>query len=76
MREAKTTLMLLENIIIKDYHKKRTTINLFFTINALTNKLIKCDINHSIKNFLDYLFVETCVKLHFVKEFTRRFRRD
>ena len=76
MREANATLTLLENIIIKNYHEKRTTINLFFTTNALINKLIRCDINRSMKNSFDHLFVETCVKLRLVEKSTRRSRRD
>ena len=76
MRETDATLTLLENIIIKDCHKKRTTINLFFTTNALINKLIRCDINRSMKNSFDHLFVETCVKLRLVEKSTRRSRRD
>ena len=76
MREADATLTLLEDIIIKDCHKKRTTINLFFTTNALTNKLIRCDINRSMKNSFDHLFVETCVKLRLVEMSTRCSRRD
>ena len=52
MREANATLTLLENIIIKDCHEKRTTISLFFTTDALINKLIKCDINRSCYEFL------------------------
>ena len=76
MREADATLTLLENIIIKDYHEKRTTINLFFTTNALINKLIRCDINRSMKNSFDHLFIETCVKLRLVEKSTRRSRRN
>ena len=76
MREANATLTLLKNIIIKDYHEKRTTINLFFTINASINKVIRCDIDRSIKNSFDHLFVETCVKLRLVEKSTRRSRRD
>ena len=76
MSEANATLMLLENIIIKVYHEKRTTINIFFTTNALTNKLIKCDINRSMKNSFDYLLVETYVKLRLVKKSTRCSHRD
>ena len=76
MREADATLTLLENIIIKNCHEKRTTIDLFFTINALINRLIRYDIDYSLKNSFDYLFVETCVKLRIVKKSTRRSRRD
>ena len=76
MREADATLTLLENIIIKNYHEKRTTIDLFFTTNVLINKSIKCDINRSIKNLFNHLFVETCVKRRLVEKLTRRFRRD
>ena len=76
MREANATLTLLENIIIKDYHEKRTTINLFFTTNILINRLIRCDINRSIKNSSNHLFVEICVKFRLVEKSTRRFRRD
>ena len=76
MREANATLTLLEDIIIKDCHEKRTTINLFFTTNALINKLIRCDINRSMKNLFNYLFVKTCVKLRLVEKSTRCSRRD
>ena len=76
MREADATLTLLENIIIKNYREKRMTIDLFFTTNTLINKLIRYDINRSMKNSFDYLFVETCVKLRLVEKSTRRSRRD
>ena len=76
MREANAILTLLESIIIKNYHEKRTTTNLFFTTNALINELISCDINRSIKNSFDHLFIETCVKLRLVEKSTRRSRRD
>ena len=76
MREADATLTLLENTITKDYHEERTTIDLFFTTDALINRLIKCDINHSMKNFFDHLFVETCVKLRLIEKSARCSRRD
>ena len=76
MRMINAILTLFENIIIKDYHEKRTTINLFFTINALIKRLIKCKINQSIKNFFDHLFIETCVKFRLVEKLARCFRRD
>ena len=57
MREANATLTLLENTITRDYHEEKTTIDLFFTTDALTNKLIRYDINHSMKNFFDHLFI-------------------
>ena len=76
MRVTNAKLILFENTIIKDRHKKRTTINLFFTTNALINRLIKCDINSLIKNFFDHLFIKTCVKLCFIKKSTRRSHRD
>ena len=76
MRMTNATLTLLENIIIKNSHEKITTITLFFTINALINKLIKCEINQLIKFFFDYLFIETCVKFRLVEQLARRSRRD
>ena len=76
MRETDATLTLFEDTITRDCHEERTTINLFFITNALINRLIKCDINHSMKNFFDHLFVETCVKLRFIEKFARRSRRD
>ena len=76
IRDIDAIITLLENIIIKDYHEKRTMINLFFTTNILTNKLIRYDINHSIKNLFDHLFIEIYVKLRLVEKLTRDFRRD
>ena len=76
MRMTNATLTLFENTIIKNCHEKRTTIDLFFTIKTLINKLIKCEINQSMKNFFDHLFVETCVKLRLVEKLARCFHRD
>ena len=76
MRMTDATLTLLENTIIKNYYEERTTIDLSFTTDALINRLIRCEINQSMKNSFDHLFVKTYVKLHFVKKSTRRFRRD
>ena len=76
MRITNVTLTLLENIIIKDWHEKRTTIDLFFITDALINRIMKCEINQSIKNFFDHLFVETCVKLRLVEKLARCSRRD
>ena len=76
MRMTNETLTLLENIIIKACHKKKTTIDLFFTTNALINKLMRCEVNQSMKNFFDHLFVETCVKLRLVEKLARCSRRD
>ena len=66
----------VKNTIIKDCHEERTTIDSFFIINTLINKLIKYEINQSIKNFFDYLFLETCVKLRLIEKSTRCSRRD
>ena len=76
MRMTNATLTLLENTIIKDYYKERTIIDLSFTTNTLINKLIKYEINQSMKNFFDHLFVETCVKLRLVEKLARCSRRD
>ena len=76
MRMIDAILTLSKNIIIKNNHEKRKIIKLFFTINALINRLVRCEINQSIKNFFDYLFIETCVKLRLVEKSTRRFRRN
>ena len=76
IRMINAILTLFENIIIKNCHEKRTTIDLFFTTDALINQLIKCEINQSMKNFFDHLFIETCVKLRLVEKLARRSRRD
>ena len=76
MRMTDAILTLLENTIIKDYHEKRTTIDLFFTTDVLINKLMRCEIDQSMKNFFDHLFVETCVKLRLVEKLARCSRRD
>ena len=76
MREADAMLTLFEDIIIKDCHEERTTIDLFFTTDALINRLIKCEINQSMKNFFDHLSIETCVKFRLVEKLARCSRRD
>ena len=76
MREADATLTLSEDTIIKDCHEEKTTIDLFFTTNALINRLIRCEIDQSMKNFFDHLSIETCVKLRLVEKLARRSRRD
>ena len=76
IRVTNATLTLLEDIIIKNCHEKRTTIDLFFTTDVLIKKLIECKINQSIKNSFNHLFIETCLKLYFVEKSMRCSRRD
>ena len=69
----KRNVSLFENIIIRDCYEERTIIDLFFTINALINRVIK------MRNKLfdeKSLFIQTYVKLRIIKKSTWRFRRD
>jgi len=60
-------LILLRDKITQDYYKFQTTIDLIFIINSITKRLKQYKSNTKIKNFLDYLLVETIIDLRVQK---------
>ncbi len=64
----KASLTLSWSTIIKDYQESQTIINLIFTTDNITNKLIKCEINKKIKNFLNHLSIQTIIDFRVCKE--------
>ncbi len=50
------------------------TINLIFTTENITNRLIKCKINEEMKNFSDHLLIQTVINLRVCKESAQRSR--
>jgi len=60
-------LILLRDKITQDYYKFQTTIDLIFIINSITKRLKQHKSNTKIKNFLDYLLVETIIDLRVQK---------
>jgi len=69
-------LTLLQNTITQDYQEFQTTINLVFTTNNITNRLIQYKIDKDIKNFLDYFLIQTIIDLRIYKKLTRRSHRN
>ncbi len=68
------SLALSQDTIMKDYQESQTTINLIFTTESITNRLIQCEINEEMKNFSDHLLIQTVINLKVCKESARRSR--
>ncbi len=68
------SLALSQDTIMKDYQESQTTINLIFTTESITNRLIQCEINEEMKNFSDHLLIQTVIDLKVCKESARRSR--
>ncbi len=62
------SLALSQDIIMKDYQESQMTINLIFTTESITNKLIWCEINKEMKNFSNHLLIQTVIDLKVCKE--------
>jgi len=69
-------LALLRDTITQNYQEFQTTIDLVFTTNNIINRLIQYKINKNIKNFLDYLLMQTIIDLRIYKKSTRKSRRN
>jgi len=69
-------LTLLQDTNLRNYQKFQTTINLVFTINNITNRLIQYKINKNIENFLDYLSMQTIIDLKICKKSMQRLYRN
>ena len=63
-----TSLMLSQDIIMKDYQKFQMIINLIFTTDNIMNWLIRCKINEEMKNFLNHLLIQTIINFRVCKE--------
>ncbi len=63
-----TSLMLSQDIIMKDYQKFQMIINLIFTTDNIMNWIIRCKINEEMKNFLNHLLIQTIINFRVCKE--------
>ena len=70
------TLTLSKNTITRNYQKSQTIINLIFTSNDITNRLIRCEINENMKNSSNHLFIQTIIDLKTQNESTSKSRKN
>ncbi len=68
------SLALSQDIIMKNYQESQMTINLIFMTNDIMNWLIQCKINKEMKNFSDYLLIQTIINFRVCKESARKSR--
>ncbi len=66
------SLALSQDTITRNYQESQMTINLIFTTESITNRLIQCEINEEMKNFSDHLLIQTVINLRVCKESARR----
>ena len=76
MRIIDVTLLLFQNIMIKNYQSFKIIIDLSFATTKIVDKLISYEIIHKIKNSFDYLFIDTIFNLKTQKKLKRRFKRN
>ncbi len=55
-------------MIMKDYQRSQTIINLIFTTNDIMNWLIWCEINKEMKNFSNHLLIQTIIDFRVCKK--------
>ncbi len=68
------SLMLFQDIIMRNYQRFQTTIDLIFTTDDIMNWLIWCEINEEMKNFSDHLLIQIIINLRVCKESARKSR--
>jgi len=68
------SLALSQDTITRNYQESQMTIDLIFTTENITNRLIQCEINEEMKNFSDHLLIQTVIDLKVYKESARRLR--
>ena len=68
------SLALSQDTITRNYQESQMTIDLIFTTENITNRLIQCKINEEMKNFSDHLLIQTVIDLKVYKESARRLR--
>ncbi len=68
------SLALSQDTITRNYQESQMIINLVFMTKSITNRLIQCEINEEMKNFLDHLLIQTVIDLRVCKESARRLR--
>ena len=68
------SLALSQDTITRTYQESQMTINLVFTTENITNRLIWCEINEKMKNFSDHLLIQTVINLKVCKKSARRLR--
>ncbi len=68
------SLALSQDTITRNYQESQMTINLVFTTENITNRLIWCEINEEMKNFSDHLLIQTVINLKVCKKSARRLR--
>ena len=76
MRIVDVMLLLLKNIIIKDYQDFKIIINLLFAITEIVDKLIFYEVIYEMKNSFNHLFIDTIFNLKTQKKLKRRFKRN
>ena len=70
------TLALSRGIITRDYQGSQTIIDLAFTSNGITNRLIRCGIDEEMENSSDHLPIQTIIDLRTQEESAPRPRRN
>ncbi len=63
-----TSLMLFQDTITRNYQESQTMIDLIFMTDNIINKLIKCEINKKMKNFLNHLSIQTIIDFKVCEE--------
>ena len=71
MRIVDVTLLLLQNIVTKNYQNFKIIITLSFATVEIVDKFISCDVIHELKNSFDYLFIDVIFDLKTQKKLKR-----
>ena len=70
------TLLLFQNIVIKNYQNFKIIINLSFAITKIVDKFIFYKIIHEMKNSFDHLFIDTIFDLKTQKKSKRQLKHN
>ena len=70
------TLLLFQNIMIKNYQNFKIIINLLFATIKTVDKLIFYDMIHEMKKSFNYLFIDTILDFKTHKNSKQRFERN
>ena len=68
------SLALSQDTITRNYQESQMTINLIFTTESITNRLIQCKINEEMKNFSDHLLIQIVIDFRVCKKSAQRSR--
>ena len=76
IRIIDVTLLLFQNIVIRNYQNFKIIIDLLFATAKIVDKLISCEIIYEMKNLFHHLLIDTILDLKTQKKLKQRFKRN